>query len=233
MGFMWFGTTSGLNRYDGYEFKIYKYSKDNVAGICSNIVNCIEEDKKGNLWIGTSEGLNCYYPEKDSFVKYKNISGNTQCISNDYIKSLFADDSILWIGTDNNLNSLNLNTGEFKHYDFDGLVSNTRIFDIHKDKAGEMWIATQKSGIIRFNPESFEYKNYKYDGSDNTTVSSDHVYIIFEHSDNELWFGTWEYGINSFDREREKFELMKVNKDGTGINNNQIRAILENRDNKI
>jgi signal transduction histidine kinase/ligand-binding sensor domain-containing protein/DNA-binding response OmpR family regulator len=229
MGFMWFGTTSGLNRFDGYEFKIYKHSKDNVSSICSNIVNCIEEDNKGNLWIGTSEGLNCYDQKKDRFREFKRRQG----ISNDYIKSLLVDDSLLWIGTDNNLNSLNLNSGEIKYYDFCGLLDNTRIFDIHKDRKGEIWVATQEVGLIRFNPQTLEYKNYRHNKTDDSSISSDHVYIIFEDSDEELWFGTWEYGINRFDRENETFRLIQTSQDGTGINNNQIRSILENNDKSI
>src|SRR5882757_3625480 len=48
-GFMWFGTQDGLNRYDGYQFKIYKNDPSNTASISNNFIKSIIEDKKGNI----------------------------------------------------------------------------------------------------------------------------------------------------------------------------------------
>src|SRR5690606_26575987 len=56
-GFMWFGTWNGLNRFDGYNFVIYK-SGDRQPGLSNNFVYDICEDKNGDLWIATKNGLN-------------------------------------------------------------------------------------------------------------------------------------------------------------------------------
>src|SRR2546423_15500876 len=55
-GFMWFGTYDGLNRYYGYEFKIFRNSFKNNQSLINNWINAIGEDTKGNLWIGTRQG---------------------------------------------------------------------------------------------------------------------------------------------------------------------------------
>ena len=47
-GFMWFGTWNGLNRYDGYTFKVYK-KEDNLHSLSSNFIHSMCEDTEGNL----------------------------------------------------------------------------------------------------------------------------------------------------------------------------------------
>ncbi len=66
-GFMWFGTASGLNRYDGYEFKIYRNQNNDTKSLPDNYVQEIQEDASGNLWIRTSVGYVFYNSLTDTF----------------------------------------------------------------------------------------------------------------------------------------------------------------------
>nr|WP_244440442.1 two-component regulator propeller domain-containing protein [Bacteroides rodentium] len=66
-GFMWFGTASGLNRYDGYDIKIYRSQKDNEKSIPDSYVEDIQEDASGNLWIHTGSGYAIYNSAYDVF----------------------------------------------------------------------------------------------------------------------------------------------------------------------
>lgn len=59
-GFLWFATINGLNKYDGYEFTIYRTVVGDPHSISSNRVHAITEDKQGRLWIGTGSGLNVF-----------------------------------------------------------------------------------------------------------------------------------------------------------------------------
>ena len=56
-GFMWFGTWNGLNRYDGYNFLVFK-SENRQQGLSNNFIYSICEDNDGNIWAGTKNGLN-------------------------------------------------------------------------------------------------------------------------------------------------------------------------------
>lgn len=68
-GFMWFGTTSGLNRYDGTQFTVFlNYDLEN-GPLAGNYITDIQEDGEGNLWIGTDSGYSIYNMERGIFVR--------------------------------------------------------------------------------------------------------------------------------------------------------------------
>ena len=65
-GFIWIGTGSGLNRYDGYTFKVFKHSND-TTGLSDDDITGIFEGPSGKLWIVTMAGFNIYNPAEDKF----------------------------------------------------------------------------------------------------------------------------------------------------------------------
>ena len=70
-GFIWAATTNGLNRYDGYNFTIYRNDAQDNNTIVGNYVTDITEDKNGDLWIATLDGLSKFDRKKESFTQYK------------------------------------------------------------------------------------------------------------------------------------------------------------------
>ncbi|MDT3401177.1 two-component regulator propeller domain-containing protein [Mucilaginibacter terrae] len=66
-GYLWFGTYDGLNRYDGYTFKIFRNNPNQPQSISDSWINCIGEDNVGRMWAGTRHGVNVLDPRSETF----------------------------------------------------------------------------------------------------------------------------------------------------------------------
>ena len=90
-GFMWIGTEDGLNRYDGYEFKVYYHDADNKNSLTNSFIETLLIDSQNRLWVGTRKGINQYIPEKDHFVQYLPSLEKPYHINTQNAKELFED----------------------------------------------------------------------------------------------------------------------------------------------
>ncbi|HAM98724.1 MAG TPA: hybrid sensor histidine kinase/response regulator [Marinilabiliales bacterium] len=93
-GFMWFGTASGLNRYDGNGFKIFTHSDTDATSIIENSIIDIQEDYQENLWVNTGAGLSIFFPETEKFI----------FPINPYLSSLGFTDSLVLVFIDHQKN---------------------------------------------------------------------------------------------------------------------------------
>ena len=94
LGIMWFGTFDGLNRYDGYTFKVFRPTFNNSGSIISNWISCIAEDGRQNLWVGTRSGISIFDPVTSSFhsVYYQNARQNKLQLLQSNIDNIKTDD---------------------------------------------------------------------------------------------------------------------------------------------
>jgi len=102
MGFMWFGSRDGLNRYDGYGFSVYKNEPGNPHSLSNNIVLSLFEDHAGKIWIGTKNGLNRFNRRTEQFTQYNLIQQYPEIKIQNIVKSIIEDPNrpgILWVGT--------------------------------------------------------------------------------------------------------------------------------------
>ena len=151
LGFMWFGTHDGLNKYNGYEFTVYKPDINSTSSISSNLVFDIAGDSEGNLWIGTTgSGLNYFDRSTETFTRYQNKYEDPKSLSNDHIIKVFLDSKKrLWVGTRNGLNMTDLkNSGDpvgFLRLNLDNnepisRVNSNMVSCIFEDAIGQIWV---------------------------------------------------------------------------------------------
>jgi len=243
-GFLWVGTDDGLNRYDGYNFKVYKSLSGNPNSISHNEIQTIYEDKNGILWIGTfGGGLNKYDRETEIFISFKADKNKQFSISNDFITTIYEDkEGNFWIGTSGGgLNKFDRSTEQFTHHRYDSTdsksLSNDKVFSICEDRSGNFWIGTFGGGLNKFDRTSGTFIHYKNDPQNPRSLSSDKIYKIYEDNEGIIWIGTYLSGLNKLVSFNEKdgspeFELF-ISYDlfaPNSLGNNTIWSILEDKD---
>ncbi len=200
-GFIWIGTESGINRYDGYDFIVYTPDAKDPRSLSNNWVYTVYEDRTGNLWIGTDNGLNRFNREKETFTHYFHDPEKPNSISSNRVFTIFEDRSgRLWIGTDNGLNRFNREDESFKRYRHDPensqSLSDNRIHAIIEDHSNVLWIGTD-NGLNRFDPEEERWVRFFHDPNDPNSLSSNNINSICEDSSGRLWIGT-DKGLNLY-----------------------------------
>ena len=237
--FMWFGTESGLCKYDGYSFTTYTPDSENPNSIGHIFIWSIMEDYKGDIWIGTyGGGLHKFDHEKEIFINYKNENSNPYSLSNNFVSAICqspADSgNTLWIGTRwGGLNKLNLNTEKFYNHhkgswNFSKLnIQN--IFDMYFDREGILWIGTVGSGLIQYDIKTENLVCYTHNPDYENSLSNDQVRTIYQDRSGNIWIGT-EGGLNRFDKNKKKFTryLCKPN-DKNSLSDNNIISIFQDK----
>ncbi len=240
VGFIWIGTQDGLNRYDGYEFKVYTYDPDDNTGLSDDFITALYEDRSGTLWVGTKNGgLNKFDLTTGQFTRYRHDPDDPHSLSHDNVQAIYEDQSgILWIGTrGGGLNKFDRDTGQFVPYQHDPdnphSLSHDAVSSLAEYPAGILWIATEGGGLNRFDLRSNQadtgyFVRYRHDANNPNSLSDDTVWSIYLDRSGILWLGTEKGGLNRFDPETEQFSHYQHDPhDPTSISHDEIEAITE------
>ncbi len=234
-GFMWFGTQDGLNKYDGYNFIVYKYNELDSHSLSDNFIASIYEDKSGIIWVGTDAGgLNKFNRKTEQFTRYQHESDNLNSLSHNRVLSIYEDNSgTLWIGTDGGgLNKFDRQTEQFTRYqhhsDEVNSLSSDSVFSIYEDSFATLWIGTGGGGLNKFNPETGYFTAYKNNPVDPNSLSDDTVLSMYEDRLDRLWIGTKGGGLNEFNRKAGKFTHYAHDPDNPHtLNHDTVNSIAE------
>ncbi len=214
-GFIWIGTYTGLNRFDGYRAKVYRYEPGETGTISGNIIDCIFEDRNGMIWVGTrTSGLNKYSPYSEMFTTYIHDRDDPSTISSDRINVIYEDrQNNLWIGTDNGLNLFNRSREKFS------LLSQGYITTIFEDSTDRIWVGiNQGLYLFDYDKKSFiPFEDY-FSLPNRLAQFSVHVGVI-DH-DGTFWVGT-DRGLIKFNPHYQRFIQynLGMDKNSTDLSN--------------
>jgi len=216
-GFIWIGTNEGLNKYDGYEFKVFDKYKGSDNNLSDDWIKCLTEDREGNIWIGTgSDGINIYNSREDTFsrLNLENLPVREQD-KNDIFHLLEGNDGSIWFAIRNSINNIIPGSGKIKSYtpshfsDEDKFKSNIAV--TFEDSRNNLWFGTEADGLGLFNRKDSTYRYFTYDQYDNQSISGNNIRSIYESSEGKLWVGTYNGGFNLFDYETKQFKRFYPN----------------------
>ncbi len=237
-GFMWFGTQDGLNRYDGYNFKVFKNDPENTNSLTDNFIFSIYEDDLGTLYIGTQSGnLHEYDPNKESFTIISPDSIDLHKTDMNSVLAVYYDKSnIKWTGglsQETGLKMENEETGEVKTFTHDpnnkSSLSNDKVYSILRDSKGSLWIGTF-DGLNKLDEETGKFIHFKNNPDDPNSISDNFVWPVYEDSRGILWVGTVRGGLCKFDPQTNSLINYKNDpSDPTSLNDNYIFSIYEDR----
>ena len=234
-GFLWFATEDGLDKYDGYNFKVYKNDPHDPYSIPDNFIWTLYEDSEGTLWVGTNSGGLCRFDrETERFTRYKHNPDDPGSISYNNVRAILEDTTgVLWIGTEGGgLNKFERNKNIFVHYFHDpkdpNSLSDNVVLSLFKDSRGNLWVGSD-GGLDHYNRASNNFTGYSFRKGDPGSISNNVVLCINQDTSGAIWVGTVN-GLNEFNPGAGDFTRYYISSSGGGnLSSDRINSIIVDR----
>jgi ligand-binding sensor domain-containing protein/serine phosphatase RsbU (regulator of sigma subunit) len=188
-GFMWFGTFDGLNRFDGYQFKIYKHNPSDSTSLPGNFINSLYTDRRGRLWVGTFNGLGLYNPAQENFRKYARAGSGGNGIS----QVIEDPQGNLLVATWSGLNRFNETAQKLEAYLPDGKkneFSDAWANVLLADNNGNLWVGLGEKGLLLYEGPNRQLRVFQFQENDPHSLSNNHIECLLQDSRGHVWVGT-------------------------------------------
>ncbi len=179
-GFMWFGTTDGLNRFDGNRFKLYTHIEGDSTSITANYIWDIHPDSKGNVWMATSHELCVYKHDVDQFVRFSKMNNQGLAIYGGF--NIVEDQSKnIWIASGNRIYKYNLESANAEEYsDFQYSIRT-----VCANPSGSVWAIGYDGEIAQYKPQTNAFEHFGDAGG----ITDGPAYVNCAITDDE--YGVW------------------------------------------
>lgn len=193
-GYIWVATGSGVSRFDGYEFEIFRNDPADSTTLSGNDVFAIHTDRNNNVWIATEAGIDRFDRSSLTFKRYQVFTA-TYIALPDYIgtfaKFFESDTGTLYVGTARGLAVFDDELKEFRMITADAeegsALSHPEVTSITESADGRLWIGTYGGGINILNPETSNITHFRHDPGDINTLPNDFIFNLFIDKDQVLW----------------------------------------------
>ncbi len=203
-GFMWFGTYDGLNRYDGYGFKIFRNKIGDKHSLINNNIYTIEGDTKHNLWVGGQKGACVYNPVQSNFSALWYYPGKNKAaqLLIDEVQSIKAvQDASMFVGTQHNgllLFSHQQDTGRKIPLESSTGAVNYMVRAIEFDrKQQRSWVFVQHHGLFMY-----DHKKQVLVKVNNSIKQANSLKVS---ANGDVWLGT-DNGVFRFSLTTKSYE---------------------------
>jgi signal transduction histidine kinase/ligand-binding sensor domain-containing protein len=250
-GILWLGTEDGFHRFDPDtgRFERLTHNPPDPGDVKQHTIYTIYEDSQGILWLGThGRGLSAFDPTTGEFAYHLQYSDpeaeswEEGGLSNNWVHGVVEDASgILWIGTQDGLNTYDRETGQWHWLQQEPSdphsLSHNWVMSLYQDRSGALWVGTLGGGLNRLVlPEGHRDDVSEGEGSDPATgtfvhyterdgLANDMVLHILEEDRGSLWIATAN-GLSRYDLRTETFKTYDA---GDGLPINEFSAAYASR----
>jgi ligand-binding sensor domain-containing protein/signal transduction histidine kinase len=226
-GFLWFGTQYGLNRYDGYRFRVFKNEPDDPGSVCDVQIGALFSDRDGRIWVGCAYSVDRYDPVTEKFVHYQ-LEQPDAAQTRVAVRHISQDrEGRLWLSTGIGLYSLDPVTGSVQRFVHESTnpfsLSSSAIRSTGEDRSGAFWVASA-AGLDQFDRKSARVAlHVPLLGRDN--------YKFYEDREGTFWiFHEAGNGLAILDRRtRRLVRYSFASKDSPGLAQTGVSSMLEDR----
>ena len=198
-GYLWIGTMGGgLNRYDGYSFKVYKNKENDSTSLSQNNIYSIAENQNGDIWIATSAGVSKYIRDSDKFKNYffRELFNEISELGYYSAYEVFMDSkNRLWVG-DSYHGALLYNKNEdvfipIPQQSKDSIDSLPQIYgDFTEDSNGTIWASGGASGLFWFDESGQVFRPSVMTTKNWRLLKNKELFRINADSENNIWVMT-------------------------------------------
>ncbi|HXX64879.1 MAG TPA: two-component regulator propeller domain-containing protein [Bacteroidota bacterium] len=239
-GFMWFGTQDGLNRYDGYEFEVFKHDPADSSTLNDSWVASIAETPDGVLWIESRSNpatLNRFDRRTETFRHVRRDSVDLSHARISALRATYVDSfGARWYGPGaigGGLERFDPQTGSktgFRHDPSNPKsLLDDRVYSVCGDRHGDVWVATHE-GLDRYDRATGAFVHYVHNEKDPGSLSDNYVWPIIEDREGYLWVGSYRGGLNRFDPGSGTFtHFTHDDADERSLSDNRIYSLYQDR----
>ena len=237
-GSIWITTIGkGVMQYDPFNERTVVYNSSN-AGLSSDITFSAVMDHEGILWIAAAGGgINMLLPEKSNFVLSHEMLPNSANLAG-YRKKMCLDGAFLWLATQGTgLYKVKLSDLSYERFSIDDIASGIPtnvVMDVIKDKAGNIYAATDGAGLFVYDPIKNAFKPVRNKNKDQTSLNTDALYCLLMDNTDNLWIGSFNGGVNILKSSKVKFDFYQLGKlSNEERNSNSVLSMLEHSNGEL
>jgi signal transduction histidine kinase/ligand-binding sensor domain-containing protein/DNA-binding response OmpR family regulator len=227
-GFMWFGTMSGLNRYDGYNFKVFRQALSDAATLSDNFITGLMEGPDGLLWITHRNGQNIYLPDKGIFQRSTGSTLQAYGMPADSVSQILKDKTgIYWFVLPGN-GLYAYNPAARKSEKINLRNDHSPVSSIAQDPSGNLWILQTGGQLQRMDARSRRIAFHAQLPEQNGQ-SSRQDYQMMADSDGDLWiFSTSDVqGVYFYNQRSSTFTHYNQHSGTLRLNTNIVRGVVQ------